>query len=381
MDFNFTDEQTQLADGLKKFISKECGFEERKKIIHSPTGESEKIWKGFVDLGLLALPVPEEFGGLSGTPLDMLVVMQEFGRGLVVGPYYSTVWGAQILASAGSTEQKTELLALVAEGTCRLAVAFSENESRYDLAHVETKAVAKGNDYILTGKKSFVLGGGSADTFIVSARVSGGIRDKQGLALFLVDANAKGVSQTSNRTIDGYRASEVSLDQVIVSSTMLLGGALDAWEAIEEAADYATMLLCAQAVGAMEAMCHQTSEYTKTRKQFGLPIAKFQVLQHRMVDMFIHLEQARSMAYLAAVKISSKDAQERKRSISAAKVRIGQAGKFIAQQSIQTHGGMGMSDELAVSHYFKRLTIIELMLGDTDYHLQRFMDHNPCQLD
>lgn len=372
MDFNFSDEQTQLADGLKRFISKECSFEERKKVIHSATGESDKVSKGLVDLGLYALAAPEEFGGIGGTPVDMFVVMHQFGRGLVVGPYLATLWGAEILKRAGSDAQKA-LLGDVAEGKVRLAVAFEENQSRYEGFNVETKAVAKGSDYVLSGHKCVVLGGASADYLLVSARVSGAARDKEGISLFLVPGNSAGLTRTEYRTVDNFRVAEISFDNVTVAGSQLLGAAGKALPAIEYAQDYGAMLLCAEAIGAMEAICEQTIEYTKTRIQFGQPISKFQVLQHRMVDMFIHLEQARSMAYLAAVKISSEDVRERQRVISAVKTRVGQAAKFVGQQAIQTHGGMGMSDELAVSHYFKRLTAIENTLGDTDYHLQRFI--------
>lgn len=372
MDFSFSDEQTQLGDSVKKFLAKEFGFEDRKKVIHSTTGESEQLWKGFVDLGLTALPIPEEFDGLSATPIDMFVVMQELGRGLVVGPYFATMWAAEIIKRAGTAEQKN-ILKDVAQGKVKLAVAFEERQSRYELSNVETKASPNGDGYVLNGAKSVVLAGGSADYFVVSARISGANADKDGLALFLVPKNAKGITVKSYRTVDSFRAAEITFDNVSVPKAQVLGVAGKAWPVIEDTSDYAIVLLCAEAIGVMESMCAQTTEYSKTRKQFGQPIGKFQVLQHRLVDMFMQLEQARSMAYLGVVKISSDDANERRRIISAMKVRVGQAAKFVAQQAVQTHGGMGMADELAISHYFRRLTAIELTLGDTDFHLARFM--------
>ncbi len=370
MDFNFKEEQLQFADALKRWVSKDYSFDERKKIIHSDSGVSDAAWATLTELGMLALPVSEEQGGFDGTALDMFVVMQELGRGLVVEPYLATVLGAQFLTLGGRHDS---LLELVAGGELKLACALTEKQSRHDLADIATTASATANGYVLNGAKSVVVHGAQADSLIVSARSSGAQRDTKGISLFVVPRDADGVSVTDYRTLDGQRAANITFTDVQVPTTALIGLEGADWGILDQAADYGAALLCAEALGAMEAIFAATLDYLKTRSQFGAPIGKFQALQHRMADMVIHLEQARSMALLAAVRMGSDDATERRRTVSAAKFRVGQALKFVGQQAVQLHGGMGVTDELPAAHHFKRLTMIELALGDSDHHLQRFI--------
>ncbi len=369
MDFNYTPEQQQFRDALRRFIDKDYSFEQRKKIIHSESGISDQAWATLTELGMTALPIPEEQGGFNGSAVDMLVVMQELGRGLVVEPYFATVLGAQFLKLAGGQEA---MLEQVAAGELKLAAALGEKQSRHDLFDITTTAKSVGNGYVINGSKTVVVHGAQADRIIVSARTDGGQRDTSGISLFVVAADAPGVTRRDYRTIDGQRAADIGFKDVQVPASALLGKEGAGWDILDAAADYGATLLCAEAVGAMDALNGATLEYLKTRQQFGVPIGKFQALQHRMADMFMQTEQARSMATLAAVKATSNDANERRRTVSAAKARIGQALKFVGQQAVQLHGGMGVTDELPAAHHFKRLTMIELTLGDTDHHLARF---------
>jgi len=373
MDFTFSSEQTQLADAVRRFIASEYSFEARKKVIHSESGVCQAHWDRMVELGLLALPVPEAQGGFGGSAVDMLVVMQELGRGLVVEPYLSTVLGVQFLKRS-TTSSPGAVLESVAQGTVKLACALGERQSRYDLFDVEMSARASaGGRFVLNGSKAVVMHGFQADYLIVSARVSGHTRDPAGIALFLVDARSDGVARHEYRTIDGLRAADVRLTEVELDESACLAGSGLAREILESVIDFGICLLCAEAVGAMDALNARTLEYTKTRKQFGQPISKFQALQHRMVEMFMQIEQARSLCYLASFKVASLDPFERMRAVSAAKVRVGQAARYVGQQAIQLHGGMGVTDEMPAAHYFKRLSMIELTYGDTDHHLGRFL--------
>ena len=370
MDFNFKEEQLAFADALKRWVTKDYGFEVRKKIVHSPSGVSDAAWGTLAELGMTALPVPEEQGGFNGNAVDMFVVMRELGRGLVVEPYLATMIGAEVLKSGGG---HGALLEQVASGELKLACALGEKQARYDLADVTTRATPSAGGYVLSGAKSIVLHGAQAGSLIVSARTGGAQRDTDGISLFVVPAATAGVAITDFRTLDGLRAANITFTDVQLPATALIGQAGAAWDTLDHAADYGAALLCAEALGAMEAIFAATLDYVKTRSQFGAPIGKFQALQHRMADMYIHLEQARSMALLAAVKMGASDVQERRRTISAAKFRVGQALKFVGQQAVQLHGGMGVTDEVVAAHHFKRLTMIELTLGDSDHHLQRFI--------
>jgi alkylation response protein AidB-like acyl-CoA dehydrogenase len=364
MDFTFNDEQQQFADALRRYLDKSYGFEARQAIVQSESGVSDAHWAAFTELGLTALPVPEAQGGFNGSPIDMLVVMQELGRAVVVEPYWATAVGVEALRLAGSGQgEDASLLERAAQGEIKLAVAFHEPHARYDLFEVESAASGEGDRQTLSGTKSVVLHGAQADYWIVPARFNGEI------ALFVVARDAAGVKITDYRTIDGQRAATLRFEG---TPARRLTGTHAGAAALEHIADYGTVLLCAEAVGALDALNHATVEYTKTRQQFGQPIARFQALQHRMVEMLIHAEQARSVTYLAAVRYTSADADERRRAVSAAKVRVGQAARFVGQQAVQLHGGMGVTNEVAAAHLFKRLAIIETTLGDVDHHLARF---------
>jgi alkylation response protein AidB-like acyl-CoA dehydrogenase len=369
MDFNYTEEQLALQDTLRRFIARDYGFEHRRGLAKSADGFDRSAWKTFADFGILALPFHEDFGGLNGNAVDTMLVMEMLGRGLALEPYVSTVvLCGGLIRDAGSTAQKQALLPSIAGGELMLAFAHFEAGARYELDHVATTARASGSGWKLDGIKAVVLGAPSAGKLIVSAR------DGKGISLFLVDAKAPGVTLRAYPTQDGARAADVKLAGVEVSANALLGKAGAALPIIERALDYANAALCAEAVGIMSALNEVTLEYLKTRKQFGVPIGKFQALQHRMADMVIATEQARSMATLAAVRVDSADAAERSRSVAAAKAYVTQSARLVGQQAVQLHGGMGVVDELNVSHYFKRLTMIGLTFGDADYHLGRFSD-------
>ncbi|MFT5534831.1 MAG: alkylation response protein AidB-like acyl-CoA dehydrogenase [Burkholderiaceae bacterium] len=370
MDFTFTQEQQQFSDALRRWVDKDYTFDQRKKIVLSDTGTSDIAWTTLSELGMTALPVAEEQGGFNGSAIDMQVVMHEIGRGLVIEPYWSTMLGAQFLALAGGHD---DLLEQVAGGALKLACALGEKQSRYDLFDIALTATAKDEGFVLNGTKTVVIHGAQAGMLIVSARSSGTRRDTAGISLFVLPATTPGVVLRDYRTIDCQRAADITFTEVALPATALLGAAGEGWDILDAATDYGITLLCAEAVGVMESLNQATLEYMKTRQQFGVPIGKFQALQHRMADMFMHLEQARSMATLAAVKVTSTDPVERRRTVSAAKARIGQAMKYVGQQAVQLHGGMGVTNELPAAHHFKRLSIIELTLGDTDHHLARFV--------
>ena len=369
MDFNYTEEQLALQDTLRRFIAKDYPFEHRRTLAKSADGFDRAAWKTFADFGILALPFDEEFGGLNGNAVDSMLVMEMLGRGLALEPYVpSVVLCGGLIRDAGSAAQKEALLPAIAGGELMLALAHYEPGARYQLDQVATTATASGSGWQLDGAKAAVLGAPSADKLIVSAR------DGKGISLFLVDAKAPGVSLRSYPTQDGARAADVKLSGVQVGAEALLGIPGGALASIERGVDYANAALCAEAVGIMSALNEVTLEYLKTRKQFGVPIGKFQALQHRMADMVIATEQARSMATLAAVRVDSTDAAERSRAVAAAKAYVTQSARLVGQQAVQLHGGMGVVDELNVGHYFKRLTIIGLSFGDADYHLGRFSD-------
>ena len=370
MNFDFKEEQLQLADALKRWIARDYGFEARREIVRSASGVSEQAWATIAELGLTALPVPEEQGGFAGDAVDMFVVMQELGRGLVVEPYFATVLGAEFLRLGGG---HGALLERVATGELKLACALGERQSRHDMRDIALRAEADGEGWRLSGEKKVVLHGAQAGVLVVSARSGGAQRDEDGIALFAVPADAPGLQLTEYRMLDGQRAADLRLDGLRVGPEAAIGRPGAGWDILEAALDYGAGLLCAEAVGAMDALFAATLDYLKTRQQFGVPIGKFQALQHRMADMYIHLEQARSMALLAAVRLRGSDAAARRQAVSAAKYRVGQAARFVGQQAVQLHGGMGVTDELPAAHYFKRLSMIELSLGDADHHLARFM--------
>jgi alkylation response protein AidB-like acyl-CoA dehydrogenase len=373
MDFDFSEEQRQLGEAAQRFVAGEYGFEKRKRILRSEEGFSREVWQKLGELGFLALLVPEEQGGMAGGPVEMLLLMNAIGKALLLEPYLpSAVLATRLLAALGSAEQKESLLAKLATGDLIAVPAHVERSARYDLQRVETAASAAGADFVLRGEKTMVLHAPSADVLVVSARTAGGPDDEEGISLFVVPRESRGLSVTPYRTMDGQRAADVKLDGVRVPRSSLLGPEGSAFKGLAAAFDVGVAALCAEAVGALQASLDATIEYTKTRNQFGQPIGKFQALQHRMADMYVHVEQARSMSYLAAMRCQDPDAAARARAVSGAKALIGQACRFVGQQSVQLHGGMGMTDELPISHHFRRLTAIELTLGDTEYHLERF---------
>jgi len=374
MNFDYSEEQQLLADSIRRFVAKDYDFEARKKIVASRQGASEEVWKTFAEMGLLGIPFAPEQGGFGGGATDLMSAMEAIGEGLVVEPFLATVGlAAQLVARGGSEAQKKAILPAVIEGRLKMAFAHTENGARYDLAHVSASAKKAGSVWLLDGEKRVVLGAPLADKLVVSARTSGRAAEPQGISLFLVDRAAAGVGLRPYATLDEMRAADVTLKGVEVGADALVGREGGALALIEEVVDFATALVCAEAIGAMKQANDATLEYLKTRKQFGVPIGTFQALQHRMVDMVIAAEQARSMAYLACAKVDGeKDARERARLVSAAKVKIADACRHVSQESIQLHGGMGMTEELKVSHTFRRLTMITQQFGDAEHHLTRF---------
>ena len=372
MDFSYSEEQTLLRNSVAKFLADHYDFESYKKISRSEAGWSRSVWKQFAELGLMAAPLPEEFGGLGGGAVDTMIIMEEFGRALVVEPFASTVVvGGGFLRHGGSAAQKEKWLSKIADGSTVMAFAFAEPEGRYNFADLTTTTKRNGSGYTLNGQKAVVLNAPHADVLIVSARTAGGRRDTKGVSVFLVDRNAKGVSTRDYPTIDGQRASEISFDNVDLPAEALLGTVDEGLGLIERVTDEAIAAHTAEAAGAMKVLLDTTVEYTKTRKQFGVPIGKFQVLQHRMVDMFIQAEQTTSMALMVTLKLDEGET-ERKKAASAAKVQLGKGGRFVGQQAVQLHGGMGMTDELNVGHYFKRLALLDTLYGNVDHHLKRY---------
>lgn len=370
MDFALSEEQMLLRNSVERLFADQYAFEARKRYAQEPGGFSRALWRQYAELGLLGLPFSEEHGGSAGGPVETMIVMDAIGRALALEPYLATVvLAGGLLQLGGNDALRGELIPQIAGGDLILAFAHGERQARYDLADVATTARRDGSGYVLDGAKSLVLHGDSAQRFVVSARVGGGQREQDGLALFLVDAAAPGVSTRGYDTVDGQRAAEVTLAGVRVGADAVIGEAGAAFPLIERTADAAMTALTAEAVGAMAAMHEITVDYIKTRKQFGVTIGSFQALQHRAADMLVALEQARSMALLATVMVGEDDRRERRAAIAAAKVQIGRSGRFVGQQAIQLHGGIGMTMEAKVGHYFKRLTTIDTMFGDADYHL------------
>jgi pimeloyl-CoA dehydrogenase small subunit len=371
MDFDLSDEQRLLKDSVTSLIEKEYAFEQRKAYAREPHGYSAARWAQFAELGLLGLPFAEDVGGIGGTPVETMIVMEAFGRGLVLEPYLATiVLGGGLLRFVGSAAQRQEMVPAIAAGKLRLAFAHTERQARYDLADIAVTATpAPGGGFVLGGHKGVVLHGDSADRLIVSARTAGGQREPDGISLFLLDPKTEGVAVQGYATVDGLRAAEITLRDVRLGAEALLGPRDHALPLIERAIDLAIAALAAEAVGAMSVMHELTVEYLKTRKQFGVAIGAFQALQHRAVDMLVAVEQARSMAMLATMMAEAPDAGERRRMIAAAKVQCGRSGRQVGQQAIQFHGGIGMTDEYKVGHYFKRVTAIDTLFGDADHHL------------
>ena len=372
MDFTFTEEQNLLRNGVQKFVQNDYTFDNRRAIIRSEAGWKPQNWAKFAELGLLAAPFAEDHGGLGGGPVETMIIMEEFGRGLVVEPFLGTVvLAGGFLRHGGSKAQQAQYIPEIIEGKRVCAFAFAEPQGRYNLADLAVTAKKSGAGYVLNGHKAVVIGAPWADTLVVTARTSGGQRDAKGVSVFIVDKKAKGVSCRDYPTVDGLRASEVTFENVAVGADAVIGEVDNGLPLVERVVDEGIAALSAEAIGAMKVLNDTTTEYCKTRKQFGVPIGKFQVLQHRMVDMFMNYEQSVSITYMVTLKLDA-SADERRKAASAAKVQIGKAGRFIGQQAVQLHGGMGMTDELSVGHYFKRLTMIDTMFGNVDHHLKRY---------
>lgn len=375
MDFNLSEEQHMLDDTVRGFIAREYGFEKRRAIKGSPEGWSRAIWEQFADLGLLGIGIPESHGGLDAGPVATMLVMNAFGAGLVLEPYLaSAVVAAALLRRAGDSAHSQDLLPAMAAGNTIVVLAHSEPQSRYDLSRVAASAESRAGDYVLRGRKAVVTHAPTADVLIVSARVAGNETDAAGISLFRVPRGTPGLVLEPYANLDGQCAAEVLLQDVRVPAAARLGPDGEAHAAIEHAHDAGLAAVCAEAVGAMKSLLDTTAEYLRTRRQFGQPIGRFQALQHRAADMLIHYEQAKSMSFLATMRCLEPDRDERRRALSAAKVVVGRACRFVGQQAVQLHGGMGVTDEVSVSHYFKRLTAIELAFGDADSHLDRFIE-------
>ena len=371
MDFSFNEEQTLLRNTIQSFIQDNYDFDKRTEIVKSEEGMKIENWKLFSNLGLLGLPFSEDDGGLGFGPVELMIVIEEFGKGLVVEPYIQTIVTCGGFLKRASEKQRNKYIPKIISGEDIWAFAYAEPQGRYNLNDLTTKASKEGDNYILNGYKCVVSAAPWSKKLIVSARTSGDQRDAEGISLFILDKNSSGISLRDYPTVDGSRASEIILEDVKVSSENIIGEEGKASKLIEQVVDESIAAVCAEAIGAMGVLNEATVEYCKTRKQFGQPIGKFQVLQHRMVDMFMQYEQSVSMTYMVNLKLHE-EYSERRKAASGAKVQICKAAKFIGQSAIQLHGGMGMTDELNVGHYFKRLSMIENLFGNIDHHLKKY---------
>ena len=381
MNFDFTEEQTLLDNMVTSFVRDNYDWDTRCNIVKSEEGWKEENWKQFAELGLLGVPFEEQYGGLGGKPTDLMIVMEQFGKGLVVEPYLpSIILAGGLISKLGTETQKNEIIPEIISGHRRYVFAYAEPQSRFDLFDIKTSATQKNENYIINGFKSVVFGASSATHLIIAARTSDDQRSKSGITLFLVDAKSDGITLQNYPTIDEYRASEVVIENLHVSSENILGKVNDAYETIEEVVDISTIAACSEAVGILQVLKDSTTEYCKNRKQFGQPISKNQVIQHRLVDMMIEYEQAKSILYMA-ITADHSNSEERQKTTSAAKARIGKAIKSLGESSIQLHGGMGVVDEYNVSHYFKRATMIGVLFGNVDYHMKRYTDLTQSNID
>ncbi len=371
MDFNFTEEQEMVRDGLSRLVREQYDWETRRKAVASNDGWRPEIWAQLAELGILGMPFSEADGGFGGGAVDSMIIMQEFGKGLVVEPFLPTVVCAGgFLKHAGTPAQKEEHIGGIVAGSRVFAFAYAEPRGRYDYADLETTAKKDGSGYVLNGHKAVVIGAPWASHLIVTARTSGERRDRAGVSVFVVDKSAPGIVTRDYETFDGRRASEVYFEKVAIPADALIGEEGAGLPLIELVTDEAIAALCAEACGAMKVAHAMTVEYSRQRKQFGVAIGSFQVLQHRMVDMYTAYEQSVSLTYLATLRLDAPDA-ERKRAVSAAKVGVGQAARLIGQDAVQIHGGNGVTDEYAIGHYFKRLTIFDSEFGNVDHHMKR----------
>tara|TARA_R110001599_G_scaffold198352_3_gene395122 strand:- start:154 stop:1287 length:1134 start_codon:yes stop_codon:yes gene_type:complete len=370
VDFKLTEEQQMLQETAARLVRDAYTFDKREKFSASETGFSPEFWQQMGELGLTAIPFPEELGGFGGTGVENMLIMQELGRGITLEPYMeSVILAGGLITQLGSDSQKDELLGSIASGELQAAVALDEPSSHYLLNDVQTTAKQDGSNWTLSGRKAVVIGGHTAGKILVSARTAGDIRDEKGISLFIVDPKGAGVSRRDFATVDGRKGCELFLDN---AQGELLGEAGEAFAAITYQAGRGMAALCAEAIGAMEVACDMTLDYLKQRKQFGVPIGKFQALQHRMVDMRTELEQATSMTILAACVASEEDSIERTRTLTAAKFLVNRSARKVAEESIQLHGGIAMTWEYSAAHYAKRLVMISHQLGDDDHHLEAY---------
>ena len=374
MDFSNTEEQQMLQESVQKFVYKNYDFDTRNQIIASEKGFSQENWDLFAELGWLTVPFKDDDGGFGGSAVDLAVMMEEFGKAMLVEPFIATaVLSGGVISGQGSAEQKAELLPKIMEGKLQLACAYAEQGSRFNLVNIKTSATVEGDTVVLNGSKTAVLNGSNAEILLVAVRESGAATDSEGISVFMVDASSAGVSIQSFTNMDGKKSAEISFKDVSVPISRRLGASGSASKVLQDSVDRATLAVSAEAVGAMESLLHKTVEYSKTRKQFGTAIGTFQALQHRMADMFIECQLARSIVIMAAMKLDGgEDALEKTKSVSAAKSRIGKAIQKVGQEAIQIHGGIGMTEELDVGHLFKSVTAAEIMFGNTDFHTQRF---------
>ncbi|OUS01823.1 hypothetical protein A9Q81_09655 [Gammaproteobacteria bacterium 42_54_T18] len=381
MDFSLSEEQRMLKDSAARFVKKECQFEQRREQMRSPLGYSDEQWAQMAELGWLCIPFNEEYGGLGGSLVDVMVLLEELGKGLMVEPWLSTViLSGRLIEMLGTEQQKQEVITAVCSGQMKLALAYSEVGVRQQLAAISMEATPRADGFVLNGEKTLVLSAQAADQLLVVARTSGKAGDEQGLSVFLIDPNAEGITLSGYATVDGYRAANITFDNVQVSGSAVVGGVEtslndvglnNAFDSLQVVMNEAILAVGAEAVGVMDLLYQTTLEYTKIRKQFGVPIGKFQVLQHRLVDVFMQCEQSRSVLLMAVLHYVE-SVKESNKSISGLKVQIGKSGRQVGQEAIQLHGGMGMTDELDVGYYFKRLTCIDALFGNVDFHLERY---------
>tara|TARA_Y200000002_G_scaffold330675_1_gene295470 strand:+ start:1946 stop:3127 length:1182 start_codon:yes stop_codon:yes gene_type:complete len=373
MHFELTEEQTLLENMVTAFVRDDYNWETREKIVKTEEGWKPENWSKFAELGLLSVPFSEDHGGLGGTAVDSMVVMEQFGKGLVVEPFMpSILLSGNLISKLANESQANEIIPKIIEGESRYVFAYAEPQSRFDLSDVKTSATKDGDEYTLNGFKSVVFGASMATHIIIAARTSGDQRSEDGITLFLADIKSNGITLQTYPTIDEYRASEVVIENLKISSDMVLGEVDKAYPVVEEVIDLATIAACSEAVGVLQVLKDSTIDYCKQRKQFGQPISKNQAIQHKLVDMMIEYEQAKSILY-AAVTADLSNADERKKAVSGAKARIGQSIKFVGESAIQLHGGMGMVDEYMISHYFKRATMLGVLFGNVDFHMKRFV--------
>ena len=374
MNFDFTEEQTLLNNMVTSFVRDNYDWETRCSIVKTEEGWKQENWSQFAELGLLGVPFSEDHGGLGGSPTDLMIVMEQFGKGLVVEPYLpSVILAGGLITNLGSKEQTDQIVPKIISGDQRYVFAYAEHQSRFDLFDVKTSAAKDGDTYVINGLKSVVFGAGAATHIIIAARTSGDQRSKKGITLFMTEIGSEGITLQNYPTIDEYRASEVIIENLKVSKDAILGKVDEAYDVIEEEVDKSTIAACSEALGILEVLKDVTTDYCKNRKQFGKPISKNQVIQFRLVDMMMEYEQAKSILYMAITSdLSNPD--ERRKTVSALKSRMGKAIKFVGENAIQLHGGMGMTEEYMISHYFKRATMIGVLFGNVDYHMKRFIE-------